>query len=106
MSSLDLLDSFIRHKNTELRRQYADICEIVPRLRVCCGHLTYNADAEEMVTQVRELFERIIRGDVPVTRSLMKRGVLNDFWLSEGSRFSVLAPRRLAEEARGHFGYE
>jgi glyoxylase-like metal-dependent hydrolase (beta-lactamase superfamily II) len=108
MSSLDLLSSFVQHKNAELRRRYTDtdLCEILPRVRVCCGHLTYNADALEMVTQVRVLFERIIRGHVPVKRSLMRRGVLHNFWLEEGSRFSVLAPRRLAEEAREHFGQE
>lgn len=103
MSSLDLLESFVQHKNAELLRQYVDLCDSVPRVRVCCGHLTLNADAQEMVTQVRSLFKRIIRGVVPVSRSLMKRGSLHDFWLEEGSGFSVLAPRRLCEEAREHF---
>jgi glyoxylase-like metal-dependent hydrolase (beta-lactamase superfamily II) len=99
MNSLDTLASFITHKNAELAREYSARCEAVPRVRVSCGHLTYNADAENVVTQVRELFERIIDRKVPVTKSLVKRGVVHDFWLEEGSSFSVLAPRRLAKEA-------
>jgi len=110
MSSLDLLLSFSRYRNEELRRQYNLISrdgdkkagekEEVPRVLVGCGHLTISADAEEMVLEVQALFWRIIKGSVPVKRSGEKRGVVYDFWLeSEESRYSVMAPRRLAEEA-------
>jgi hypothetical protein len=104
MSSLDLLLSFVLHKNSELRRQYGLSHEATPRVKVGCGHLTYNADAECMITEVRALFKRIIAGKVPVTNSGESRGVIHDFWLeSEDSKYSVMAPRHLAEEARKHF---
>ena len=104
MSSLDLLLSFILHQNNELRRRHGSRHDSIPTVKVGCGHLTYNADAAQMVLEVRGLFNRIIAGKVPVTSSGEKRGVIHDFWLeSEESRFSVMAPRRLAEEARKHF---
>lgn len=104
MSSLDLLLSFVIFKNDELRRHHDFSHDSIQRVKVAAGHLTYNADAEHMILQVRGLFERIIAGKVPVARSGEKRGVIHDFWLeSEDSRFSVMAPRHLAEEARNHF---
>jgi glyoxylase-like metal-dependent hydrolase (beta-lactamase superfamily II) len=104
MSSLDLLLSFVIYKNAELRRQHGPSHEIMPRVKVGTGHLTHDADAEYMILEVRALFERIIAGRVPVRSSGERRGQIHDFWLeSEGSEFSVLAPRRLAEEARNHF---
>jgi len=104
MSSLDLLLSFVLHQNMELRRQHGHRHEPIPRVLVGCGHLTYEADAEIMVIEVRGLFERIIAGKVPVSGSGEKRGVIHDYWLeSEGSKYSVMAPRHLAEEARKHF---
>jgi len=104
MSSLDLLLSFVLHKNYELRRQHGPSRKSVPRVEVGCGHLTYNADAECMIIGVRGMFERIIAGKVPVTRSGQKRGVIHDYWLeSEESKYSVMAPRHLMEEVRKHF---
>lgn len=105
MSSLELLLSFVEHQNNELRRRHSLFSpEANPRVKVGCGHLTYNADAENMILEVQAMFARIIAGKVPVTGSGKKRGVIHDFWLeSEDSRYSVMAPRRLAEEARKHF---
>ena len=104
MASLDLLLSFVVFKNGELRRQHGLSHDSMPRVKVGCGHLTYDADAECMIVEVRALFERIIAGKVPVTKSGEKRGVITDFWLeTEGSKFSVMAPRHLANEARKHF---
>jgi glyoxylase-like metal-dependent hydrolase (beta-lactamase superfamily II) len=104
MASLDLLLSFTSHKNGELRHRHGLSHDSIPRVKVAAGHLTFDADAEYMILEVRALFERIIAGKVPVTGSGKKRGVIHDFWLeSEHSRFSVMAPRRLAEEARKHF---
>lgn len=104
MSSLDMLLSFVLHQNMELRRQHGLRHESPPRVKVGCGHLTYEGDAENTILEVRELFERIIAGKVPVTRSGKKRGVIHDFWLeSEESKYSVMAPRHLAEEAREYF---
>jgi Metallo-beta-lactamase superfamily len=104
MSSLDLLLSFVMHQNIELRRQYGQRYDSPPRVKVACGHLTYEGDAESMIIEVRGLFERIIAGEVPVASSGKKRGVIHDFWLeNEESRYSVMAPRHLAQEAREHF---
>ncbi|KUJ24302.1 uncharacterized protein LY89DRAFT_693021 [Mollisia scopiformis] len=101
MSSLSLLLSFTTHKNDELKKRGSE-----KRVKVACGHLTYEADAEDMILQVKGLFERIIAGKVSVKRSGVKRGVVHDFWLEdegEGSKYSVMAPRRLFEEARRFF---
>jgi hypothetical protein len=104
MASLDLLLSFVIFKNGELRRQHDLNHDSIPRVKVAAGHLTYGADAEHMIVEVRALFKRIIAGKFPVTKSGEKRGVMHDFWLeSEGSKFSVMAPRRLVDEARKHF---
>ena len=104
MSSLNILDSFVLYQNAELRRQHGSSHGLAPRVKVGCGHLTYNADAECMIHEVRSIFERIIAGNVPVTSSGEKRGVIHDFWLeSENSRYSVMAPRRVFEEARKYF---
>ena len=104
MASLDMLLSFVLHRNMELRRQYGLPHGPPPRVKVGCGHLTYEGDAENMIIEVRGLFERIIAGKVPVSGSGKKRGVIHDFWLeSEKSKYSVMAPRHLAVEARKHF---
>ncbi|KAK0118122.1 hypothetical protein ONS95_012427 [Cadophora gregata] len=104
MSSLKMLYSFVLYRNAELRRQHGSNHAPTPRVKVGCGHLTYNADAECMIHEVQSLFERIIAGKVPVTSSGEKRGVIHDFWLEhEDSRYSVMAPRHLATEARKYF---
>lgn len=104
MSSLDTLLSFVSHQNKDLKRRHSLSLEEVPRVKVGCGHLTFDADAEQMVFEVRALFRKIIAGKVAVTGSGEKRGVIYDYWLEgEDARYSVVAPRRLAEEARRYF---
>lgn len=124
MESLDLLISFTRHQNEKLRRQYKyehdhehehhrrsqaakeNIVPLpIPRVLVSCGHLTISADAEKMLDEVNTLFWRIINGKVPVTSSGTKRGVIYDLWVEseDDSKYSVMAPRCLVEEARKHF---
>ncbi|KAF4622774.1 hypothetical protein G7Y89_g14252 [Cudoniella acicularis] len=104
MSSLDVLLSFVRHQNQELRCQHGLSHNPMLRVKVGCGHLTHNADAEQTILEVQGLFERIIAGEVPVEASQEKRGVIYDYWIEgKGSKYSVLAPRHLAEEARKHF---
>lgn len=89
MKSLDLLLSFVLHQNRELRRRHGLNHGLVPRVKVGCGHLTYCADAENMIIEVRGLFERIVAGKVPVVGSGEKRGVIHDFWLeSKESKYS------------------
>jgi len=104
MSSLDLLLSFVQYQNEELRRRHHLSHESILRVKVGCGHLTYEGDAEHIILDIRALFHRIIAGKVPVTGSGKKRGVIHDYWLeSEDSKYSVMSPRHLAEEARVHF---
>ncbi|KAI9047608.1 hypothetical protein LZ554_008321 [Drepanopeziza brunnea f. sp. 'monogermtubi'] len=103
MSSLDVLLSFILHQNTELRRRHGRSHDSAPRVKVGCEHLTHDGDAENMIHEVRGLFERIISDKVPVRSSQEKRGIVHDFWLEHtDSHYSVMAPRHLAEEAREH----
>ena len=104
MSSLGLLLSFVRYTNNQLTSRHHSKYDSISRVKVGCGHLTYDADAESMILDVQAMFERIIAGEVPVTHSEEKRGIVHDFWLeSDDSKFSVLAPRHLAEEAKKHF---
>lgn len=76
---------------------------MIDRVKLSSGHLTTGADAEEILDRVRVFFERLIKGDVPVKESFDRRGAMHDFWLEDASRFSVVAPRRLVEDARRHF---
>ncbi|ESZ93639.1 hypothetical protein SBOR_5944 [Sclerotinia borealis F-4128] len=104
MSSLKLLSSFTKHRNAELTRLHKSNETAAPRVRLACGHLTYAVDAEEMILEVQALFWRILGGNVAVKETDMKRGVIHDYWLEDdGSRYGVMAPRHLAEEARLHF---
>lgn len=104
MASLNLLLSFTIFRNSELERQYGENIVATPRVKVACGHNTFNADAEEMVREVKNLFERIIAGKVPIYESMIVRGAFNDFYLeNEDARYSVKVPRRLMDAARKHF---
>lgn len=104
VSSLGLLLSFVLFRNQELKRRYGTGQGSPPRVKVGCGHLTHNADAEIMIREVQCLFKRIIAGKVPRSGSAVSRGVVYDFWLeSDDARYSVKASRRVVEEARKHF---
>jgi glyoxylase-like metal-dependent hydrolase (beta-lactamase superfamily II) len=103
ISSLHTLLSFVTFRNSQLKQQHGGD-NGAPKVKVGCGHLTHSADAEEMILEVRSLFERIIAGKVPVTGTEIVRGVTCDFWLeSEDARYSVKAPRQLVVDARKHF---
>ncbi|KAB8304669.1 hypothetical protein EYC80_004036 [Monilinia laxa] len=104
MSSLKLLSSFTKHRNSELIRLHKLHETAAPRVRLACGHSTYAVDAGEMILEVQALFWRIIAGNVAVKGTDVIRGVIHDYWLeNDESRYGVMAPRRLAEEARLHF---
>lgn len=103
MASINMLLSFTLFRNKELERQYKGDA-VAPRVKVACGHNTFDADAEEMIREVKDLFERILAGKVSVYESVVVRCAINDFWLeSEDAKYSVRAPRRLIEDARKHF---
>ncbi|QSZ29314.1 hypothetical protein DSL72_003827 [Monilinia vaccinii-corymbosi] len=107
MPLLNQLFSFTKHRNSELTRIKKSNEIAAPRVRHACGHLTYSVDAEgaeDMFLEVQALFWRILAGNVAVKGTEVKRGVIHDYWLEDDeSRYGVMAPRHLAEEARLHF---
>lgn len=106
MRSMGALRDFVLEQNAVVEGVEEGWVEVLPRVKVGCGHQTAAADAEEMVEAVVGIFERIIAGKVPVVMSEEVRGEVYDLWKEEGEgvRFSVRAPRRLCEEARRHRG--
>lgn len=104
MKSLDLIISFVEFENKKLDSRLKEMGsgEVVQRVKVGCGHVTFAGDAEDMAREVKGLFTRILEGRVEVLRSFVKRGEMFDVWdEGGGSRYFVEAPRRLCEEARG-----
>jgi len=96
MHSLRVLDSFIKEKNSE----HAS----APPLKIGCGHITSSVDAADIVAEVQALFIRIIQCKVPVISSTEERGEACDLWMEDPeAKYSVQAPRRLAEVARKYF---
>jgi glyoxylase-like metal-dependent hydrolase (beta-lactamase superfamily II) len=90
MSSLELLLSFVLYQNRELRHKHGLSHGSLLRVLVGCGHLTHNGDAESMIKEVQALFEDIITGNLPVTKSWNKRGVEHGFWLkNQCARYSM-----------------
>ena len=69
MALFDLLLFFVLHENQELRRRHGLSHNILPRVKIGCGHLTYSAGAGHMISEVRELFERVIAERVPIVGS-------------------------------------
>lgn len=95
LASLEKLLDFVRGKNEESGKD---------KVKIGCGHITSDVEAEEILLAVKEFFWDVIRGKVPVTETKEMRGELVDLWKEKGRpRFSVRAPRRLVDDARRHF---
>lgn len=95
MTTLETLLAFVRVKNVEQHEK---------RVKIACGHITSDADGEELLAAVQRLFWDILRGNVPVKETKMMRDEPVDLWMEDGHpRFSVRGPRRLVEEARKYF---
>lgn len=91
MQSLEKLLRFVEEKNEEPGKT---------PIRIGCGHVTSSVDGVEILLLVRQLFQDIIAGKVPIVYSSEKRGEEFVLWKATGeSRFSVAAPKRLALEA-------
>ena len=91
MQSLEKLLRFVEKMNEEPTRA---------PVRIGCGHVTSSVDGVEILLAVRQLFQDIIAGRVPIEHSEEKRGEEYVLWkAAEESRFSVEAPKRLALEA-------
>ena len=96
MQSLRTLRAFIEEQNSKYPS--------AARVKIGCAHITFSVDGAEIVAEVQALFIRIIQGKVPVIRSIEVRGETCDLWMEKPeARFSVRAPRRLAEAARKFF---
>jgi hypothetical protein len=73
------------------------------RVKIGCGHTTSAVDGEELVSVVRSLCNGILRGTVPIVKSVFKRGEIYDTWQTDTgllSTCSLIAPRRIVEDAR------
>ena len=104
LASLDSLIRFTSCENTRLKLQSSEM-KMPQRVKLGCGHVTYAGDAENMAREVRRLFERILKGKVPVVRSFVKRGLLFDVWKeNEPTDYIVEAPRKLCEDAKRERG--
>ena len=96
MHSLRILDAFIKEKNSNH--------ESASRLKIGCGHITFSVDAADIVAEVQAMFVSIIQGKVSVISSTVEGGEACDLWMKgPEAKFSVQAPRRLAEVARRYF---
>jgi glyoxylase-like metal-dependent hydrolase (beta-lactamase superfamily II) len=96
MQSLRTLSTFIDDQN--------DLEPSAPRVRIGCAHITFSVDAAEIVREIQKLFVKIIAGKIPVVKSIEARGEICDLWMeSPEAKYSVRAPRRLAEAARHFF---
>ena len=91
MQSLEKLVQFVEEMNKESDKS---------PVRIGCGHVTSSVDGMEVLLAVRQLFQDIILGKVPIVHSEEKRGEELVLWKAAGNpRFSVEAPKRLALEA-------
>jgi hypothetical protein len=82
-----MLCSFIQNQTTRLELRANLVGEEVERVKVCCGHLTYDTDAETMVEEVKGLIEKMIGKYVRVRGSVwVKEGWENLFWIEDGKR--------------------
>ncbi|KAK8174465.1 beta-lactamase-like protein, partial [Phyllosticta citribraziliensis] len=110
MSTLRKLLSFVR-----LQNEYA-IAEglneydhegygAAKRVTASCGRSTSVADAESSLVAVIALFDKLFADKVPVTETTMYRGDEYYTWMEEGDdvKYSIVAPRRMVEEARKQF---
>ena len=98
MRSLAKMIKFVEQKNAEHGRSV---------VKIGCGHITSSADAQDILECVQQWFKNVINHDIPVKETLQRRGEVCDLWQEAGEpRFSMLAPRRLVNEAREHFGRE
>jgi glyoxylase-like metal-dependent hydrolase (beta-lactamase superfamily II) len=96
MQSLRTISSFITEQN--------DKEPSAPRVKISCAHITFSVDGAEIIHEIQKLFVKIIEGKVPVVMSTEIRGEICDLWMeSPEARFSVRAPRRLADAAREFF---
>jgi hypothetical protein len=78
---------------------------VARRVKVGCGHQTADIDGEDIMEALRRMGQRVLRGQVPVSDTMIISGETVDRWMEPGEdlQFSFRAPRRLMEDARKFF---
>ena len=94
MQTLEKLVRFVEQRNGEPNKA---------AVKVGCGHITSSVDGLQILLSVRQYFQDVLGGKIPVVQSIEKRGEIVDLWQEDGEpRFSLLSPRRLVLDARRH----
>lgn len=92
MQSLDKLIHFLSRKDAE---------EGKDPIKIACGHITSAAPGKDILVTVKTVFSDLLKGNVPIVSSMIKRGEQYHVWKSHGdTRFSIEAPLRLVQDAR------
>ncbi|KAG6991303.1 hypothetical protein G7Y79_00054g089320 [Physcia stellaris] len=92
MQSLDKLIHFLSRKDAE---------EGKGPIKIACGHITSAAPGKDILVTVKTVFSDLLKGNVPIVSSTIKRGEQYHVWKSDGdTRFSIEAPLRLVQDAR------
>jgi len=98
MSSLNELLLFVDAKNNDDNANKGPV-------KIGCGHVTSSVDGKEILSAVRQLFLDILQDKVPIVGTEEKRGEVYATWKEDGeARFSVTAPERIMQHAKGHRG--
>ena len=111
--SMQKLRCFIRSENAraaakaEEEEQIGSDCwvSMARRVKVGCGHQTSDGDGEGMMEALEKMWWRVLRGQIPVSDTMIISGETVDRWVEpdKDPRFSFGAPRRLMEDARRFF---
>jgi glyoxylase-like metal-dependent hydrolase (beta-lactamase superfamily II) len=70
------------------------------RVKIACGHNTYDADAEDLLGAVDSLLYHVVQGLVESGRSEISRDELTQSFEGEDGKISFLGPVRLFEDFR------
>lgn len=112
--SMQKLQYFIRSENAravakaeEEEDEDGSDCwiNVARRVKVGCGHQTADMDGEGMMNALEKVWWQVLRGQIPVSDTMIISGETVDRWIEPGkdSQFSFRAPRRLMDNARRFF---
>ncbi|KAK4552854.1 hypothetical protein LTR86_009986 [Recurvomyces mirabilis] len=115
--SMQKLAVFVRGENAraaaEARLVSADAEDdwehVASRVKVSCAHITTAVDGAEILAELEAFSFKVFVGKVPVVRSEKQFDEEVDLWKEKGKErtpMSILAPRRLMQDARKFFGHD